>query len=244
MIPTHFKIALDEIGVKEVAGPASNSRIDEYLATVGLSGDETPWCAAFVEWVLQQSGSKGTGAANARSYLKWGIAVPKNQVQRGDICIIERGNSSWQGHVFIVDAVTDTGRGVYVYGVGGNQGNTVSMARFPIEKVLGFRRSKSLKDSKTIASAAGAVVTYAADKAVEKTIENTSLIPDFVTTIEKAKSVSEAADVAKELVAKHAPDVLPAVSNGTLRLVLMSLFFAFIGVIVYERLKRWWETRT
>jgi uncharacterized protein (TIGR02594 family) len=77
-------IAVREYGVEEVVGKFSNPRIDEYLTTVGASGDETSWCSAFAKWrVLQARASHPTKPdlkkvnAAARSWHlgSWGADV-------------------------------------------------------------------------------------------------------------------------------------------------------------------------
>lgn len=130
-------VALDELadGVLEVPGPGSNPRILDYLATVGLSnvGDETPWCAGFVQWCLQQAGRPGTGRAAARSYLRWGRQTTADV---GAVAVLWRGSpKGWQGHVgFVLDKDAAT-----VTLLGGNQGDRVSVARYPVERVLDYR---------------------------------------------------------------------------------------------------------
>src|SRR6185436_11178789 len=51
-------IARAEIGQGEVAGSRHNPRILEYHASTRLkpNTDEIPWCASFVNWVMQQAG--------------------------------------------------------------------------------------------------------------------------------------------------------------------------------------------
>jgi len=63
-------------GVAETKGKTDNNpRIIEYLKNAGLSGDylkdETAWCAAFVNWCLDQSGINGAGAKGAEWKI-WG----------------------------------------------------------------------------------------------------------------------------------------------------------------------------
>ena len=97
--------------------------------------DETPWCAAFVGSVLEESGFKSTRSGLARSYLKWGIALPKPAV--GAVAILWRGKpNSSSGHVGFVVGF-DTYGNVLV--LGGNQGNAVTVAPYSRMRVLGYR---------------------------------------------------------------------------------------------------------
>lgn len=148
-----YEIAKGELGTTEIAGPEHNPRIVEYqqATSLGASDDETPWCASFVNWCLQQAGIAGTNSAAARSFLNWGREI-KTPVE-GCIVVLKRGNSSWQGHVgFYVGEIGDR-----VNLLGGNQGNKVSIKGYKKEDILGYRLPKRIIDSKTVAtSTAGA----------------------------------------------------------------------------------------
>jgi uncharacterized protein (TIGR02594 family) len=127
-------------GVHEVAGAAANPRILEYFKATDLANnplansDETPWCSAFVNWCLHEAGIQGTRKANARSWLKWG--QPTNAPTYGTICVFWRSfPQSANGHVgFYVDS-----RGADIWVLGGNQNNSVSIARYPRARLLSFR---------------------------------------------------------------------------------------------------------
>ena len=141
LVERAYEIAKGEIGQKEIPGSKDNPRIIEYLKSVDLNDeltlhDEIAWCSAFVTWCLKKAGGKGTGAANARSYLHWGLVV--SEPHEGDIVIFKRGNSSWQGHVgYYISKDEET-----VLCLSGNTSNQVKIARFPIDNVLGYRTSK------------------------------------------------------------------------------------------------------
>src|SRR5437868_4734207 len=95
-----MQYALQEYGEREVPGPQSNPRILEFLRSVGNNGgDETAWCSAFANWCMTQAGIRGTGMANARSWLTWSnycLARPAY----GAVTILWRGSpNGWQGHV-------------------------------------------------------------------------------------------------------------------------------------------------
>lgn len=131
-------IARSKLGKAEIHGPDANPEIVKYLHSTTLGApfnhsDETPWCSAFVNWCVEKAGYKGTGSAWARSWLKWGKEADWDNVLPGSIVVLERGPSS--GHVgFFVDA--DNSR---VLLLGGNQGDKVSQAWFPMERILGIR---------------------------------------------------------------------------------------------------------
>lgn len=127
-----------ELGhVAEYPGPRHNQRILQYFGATSLApfnGDETPWCAAFVNWCLQECWIEGTNAANARSFMDWG---EESSGKCGDIVVFWRESPrSWKGHVAFLLDKTDR----WVYAVGGNQGNAVSVRHYDAHRVLGYRR--------------------------------------------------------------------------------------------------------
>lgn len=213
-LPRILELARAEIGTHEVSGPRSNPRIDEYLSTVGLSGDETPWCAAFINWLLMMLGLAGTGAANARSFLKWGVPVPVDQAKPGDIVVLRRGSSEWQGHVMVFEAYGTRADGTRILmGVGGNQSNAVTSAWFSADDVLGIRRVKEVAYSTTVAAATGAIVTKASEQSV-----------DFVTTLSTE--------------AGKAQDLVPMMPNNTLKVILATVSALLMFYVIFERIRR------
>jgi uncharacterized protein (TIGR02594 family) len=137
---TPFDIARSYIGTTEGPGLADNPVIMEMYASVGhthVEHDTVAWCAAFVGHCLEKSGIRSTRKLTARSYLDWGVPVEVADTQQGDIGVIPRGSSSWQGHVFFIDRI----EGQWVWGLGGNQDDAVNVKRYPVSKLLGVRRA-------------------------------------------------------------------------------------------------------
>jgi uncharacterized protein (TIGR02594 family) len=135
-------VARGYLGLKEWPGAKHNPAVVALFAKVGhaeIHDDETPWCAAFVGAVLAEAGARGTGALNARSYMKWGEAVDISDAQAGDVVVFWRGSrDGWQGHVaFFVGF-----KAGQIEVLGGNQGNAVSIAHYASARLLGIRRMK------------------------------------------------------------------------------------------------------
>jgi len=133
--PAWLQVAARELGQHEIAGPQDNPRIREYFraTSLGPSPDETPWCAAFVNWVLQRCAYRGTNDARAESFTKYGM--PCFEASRGAIVVLRRRNatsdastgSSTGNHVgFLLSAST-----THVEVLGGNQGDQVKVSLFP-----------------------------------------------------------------------------------------------------------------
>lgn len=137
---TLIKTAIAELGQKEVPGADDNAAIVRYAHESGfnwINDDETPWCSIFVNWCAKKVNLRGTGKADARSWLFAGQRV--ENPEPGDVVVFWREKpESWKGHVgFFFGFSKD---GLRVYCLGGNQGNQVSISAFPINTILGFRR--------------------------------------------------------------------------------------------------------
>lgn len=127
--------AATALGLNETDKAAA---LSDYLKTGGQNLDPatTAWCAAFVNSTLRQSGQAGTNSLAARSFLDWG--QPVDQPRPGDIAVFSRGDpSGWQGHVGFFQGYNPDGT---INVLGGNQGDSVSVAAYSPDRLLGFRR--------------------------------------------------------------------------------------------------------
>jgi uncharacterized protein (TIGR02594 family) len=129
--PTWIGIAQAEVGTKEISGSKHNPRIIEYHSTTGkFSDDETPWCASFVNWVMQKAGYQGTNSALALSWQSWGKKLTKPAY--GSIAVFSWGGG--KGHVGFV--VGKSGNNIQV--LGGNQSNQVNVTSFGTSQVVAY----------------------------------------------------------------------------------------------------------
>lgn len=140
MKPYEYALA-NYYGEKEVKGKEDNPEIIAMFDALGYNGaalkDETSWCAAFVNFTLMQTGYRGTGKLNARSFLDLPGEIPVPQM--GDIVVFWREDpNSWKGHVGYVIRI----RRGWVYVLGGNQNNEVNIMAYPESRVIGYRRPK------------------------------------------------------------------------------------------------------
>lgn len=133
--PAWLAAAWRELGTRETAGSGDNPRILAYFRETGhgdITHDSTPWCAAFLGACLERSGFAGTRSLLARSYLDYGTECDPRY---GAVAVLRRGSDPAAGHVgFMLGATAES-----VILLGGNQGDAVSVAVFPISDVLGFR---------------------------------------------------------------------------------------------------------
>jgi uncharacterized protein (TIGR02594 family) len=124
------------LDVRERPGAESNARILQYFMATDLKpfdGDETSWCAAGANFCLMMGAIRGTNKANARSFCDWGREIG---FRRGALTVLWRESpKSWKGHIGIMTGWTLK----HVFLLGGNQGNTWSVAPYLIDRVLTTR---------------------------------------------------------------------------------------------------------
>jgi len=140
-----MKPAQDEFekGVKRRAGKQNDPRILEYFkATPTLdkgsaSVDETPYCAAFVNWCLGSAGFKGSNSALAASFAKWGRPTKDNKPALGAVALIKFPGGGH--HVTFVAGISANKQRIAT--LGGNQGKAheVSHSHCPKTMVIAYR---------------------------------------------------------------------------------------------------------
>lgn len=149
-VPEHgnapwIAIAMQEVGQKEIHGPANNPRILEYHSTTTLraNSEETPWCSSFANWCMQRAGIPGTKSAAAISWMHWG---KPSAARPGAITIIynrkaagSRATASGYHVAFLVEEGPS-----YYRLVGGNQNNQVIVKDFSkaYNRLIGYRWPK------------------------------------------------------------------------------------------------------
>lgn len=131
-----YRIASEEIGEKEYVGLKNNPRVLEYHAATVLASkqDATPWCSAFVCWVIEKAGVRSTRDAWARSYMDWGVHL--EDPVKGCIVVFRRGYDT--GHVAFFHSADEDN----IYVLGGNQGDEVCVKPYLKSNFLGFRGVK------------------------------------------------------------------------------------------------------
>jgi len=131
---------LSHYGLKELEGADSNPEILQMATDLGFDMEDdstTAWCSLAMNYYAKKCGYEITGSLAARSWLQMPIVVLKPTL--GDVVILWRGSpDSWQGHV----ALFINWDSKYVWLLGGNQGNSISIAAYPRDRVLGIRQLK------------------------------------------------------------------------------------------------------
>ncbi len=138
---TPYALAQRFVGeIRELPGNQHHPFIQWAHMLCGLGADqpdEVPWCSSFlnaIAWALNLPRSK---SAAARSWLSVGQVIELRAASPGyDVVVLKRGTHPAQGHVGLFAGL----QGDRVHLLGGNQGNTISIAAFPVQDVLGVRR--------------------------------------------------------------------------------------------------------
>lgn len=134
--------ALKEVGFHETG---VNLGIEKYI-TLSKNGSLAdllgePWCADFSNAALEAAGIRGTRSAMARSYEDSVYFVKLAGPAYGCIVTMWRGSpGSGQGHVFFYLGENEKG----VYGLGGNQSDSVSKEYHPRNRIVGYYWPKSV----------------------------------------------------------------------------------------------------
>lgn len=151
-----YELAQRYVGTKEVKGQYDNPQIMAWLKLDGdwPEHDEVPWCSAFVNHIAHDFRLPRSKSLRARSWLTMGEPIALDDAEPGfDVVILKRGGGEQPGP-YVIDApghvgffaglqeFTDRGGTLrkHVLILGGNQGNSVSIAPYPVDRVLGVRR--------------------------------------------------------------------------------------------------------
>jgi len=144
---TAYDLAHRFLGLQEAPGAVDNPQV---LAMLQLDqswpeADSVPWCSAFVNyicWLLRLPRSR---SLRARSWLLVGHTVAIEDARPGfDLVVLKRDGLSEPGP----DVLKASGHVGFFAGcefeavevLGGNQGDAVSLRRYPTVRILGVRR--------------------------------------------------------------------------------------------------------
>ncbi|MEM1371120.1 MAG: TIGR02594 family protein [Pseudomonadota bacterium] len=126
--PPWLVIARGYLGLQEYRGRRHNSTIVNFWKDLGLHfrDDETPWCAGFLNAVVKEAGYPIPPKYRAAA-LGWrwtGTGVRLKGPALGAIMDMTRPGRPGSGHITFVAGRTRSGK---IAGLGGNQGNRVSI---------------------------------------------------------------------------------------------------------------------
>jgi len=129
---------LSNYGLQEVSGPESNPDIIAMGEDLGIKIDDDStlsWCSIALCYYAKKLGYEQPNSPAARSWLKMPIRVLKPSM--GDIVVLWRESpQSWKGHVALFIRYD----GDFVWLLGANQSNAITIAKFPKGRILGIRK--------------------------------------------------------------------------------------------------------
>jgi hypothetical protein len=144
-----IKIALSQLGVREVGGANCGPEVEKYLNSIGL-GKGYPWCMAFVYWCFLEASKNlqiensviktggvlhGWNKANCKKILAKDTKIDPSLVKPGHIFIMDFGRG--YGHTGIVKSV----EGGFITTIEGNTNNNRSR-----EGIGVFELNRKIKD--------------------------------------------------------------------------------------------------
>lgn len=126
--------ARKHIGLKEIPGPKHNATILSWLSQLKAwwKEDETPWCGVFVAHCFRVSGMQLPKYWMRAKEWGNGWGTKLNQPAPGCVVVFEREGG---GHVGFVLGITKLNELVVL---GGNQSNSVNIAKFSRDRVFGY----------------------------------------------------------------------------------------------------------
>lgn len=138
MMLNPLQIALGEFGNASIDGGANNANVLKYFSEIGHSwvkDDDTPWCAAFLSWVLLKAYGESPKTLLARKFLA--VGEPTTTPEIGDIVVLWRiKKDSPYGHCGLF--IKETANGIFI--LGGNEDGMVKIKEYPKYQLLGYRK--------------------------------------------------------------------------------------------------------
>jgi uncharacterized protein (TIGR02594 family) len=130
------------LGVTETPGSKSNIVITNWAKETNIKADDwyntdsIPWCSLFMAVVAQRA-KKDISMVDLRalSWVNFGNAIDLKNGCLGDVAVFKRTGG---GHVAVLIGYTKDKNFVYV--LGGNQGDKVSIAKMPFKRLHAVRR--------------------------------------------------------------------------------------------------------
>lgn len=225
--PAHVRLALSHVGVQEWVmrngEKYSNPTVQQWIEKAGgpknANTMTTPWCAYFHDAMVELSGRSSLKSGLARSHVRWGVAVEDDDWKVGDTVVITRlvngVDDHTSGHIFFLLWWDER----HVYGVGGNQHDSVNIAAFRRETILAVRRYRSVAASRTIqksiASAAAETGSQIADHTIDK---------GWIAHVDTAAELAENVRSPLEMLAEYKPWITGVLSTLA---VLLALWAAY-----------------
>ncbi len=133
-----YEEALRLVGVREIVGPGSTQAILDMAETIDIdyADDDIPWCGLFVGHCVGATLPDENLPNNPLGARTWNRFGTECTPQLGSVLVFWRGSrDGWRGHVGFYHREDSTAYHV----LGGNQSNSVNIARLDKGRFLGAR---------------------------------------------------------------------------------------------------------
>jgi uncharacterized protein (TIGR02594 family) len=144
--PSWTRRARRYLGVKETPGPRSTAEINRFHSFTRAGpvkegdSDAVHWCSSFQCCVFEEEGIRSPRSKSAIDWLKWGRELDAPQI--GCIMVIKRRDPANPRARHVTQYVGVDGQGRFL-GLGGNQGNAVSIHPYDRNDIESFRWPES-----------------------------------------------------------------------------------------------------
>ena len=133
-----YEHAKKDLGMHEVPGPGSHSRILQAISEAGewlvQDDSKTAWCGCILGlWCKETGKQRPKEWFRAANWLNIGEPVQLKDAQRGDVCVFTRSGGN---HVALFSSYSN-GR---ISILGGNQSDAVTITSMPESTLRGIRR--------------------------------------------------------------------------------------------------------
>jgi len=118
-------------------GYDQNKNRRELTEKLAIDPVRVPWCAGFLNYVLDKAGYKHTNSLSAASYHQYGHKV--TDPKPGDIVLVKRRGGSGRHVAFFYGYYYEDGI-QYVQLLGGNQDKAVNIKPVPKNLIVEYRR--------------------------------------------------------------------------------------------------------
>lgn len=118
-------------------GYDQNKNRKELQQILAVDPVRVPWCAGFINFVLETAGYKHTNSLSAASYHQYGYKV--TDPKPGDIVLVKRRGGSGRHVAFFYGYYYEDGI-QYVQLLGGNQDKAVNIKPVPKNLIVEYRR--------------------------------------------------------------------------------------------------------
>jgi uncharacterized protein (TIGR02594 family) len=150
-----YELAQKYVGMGEIKDNAILSQTMGKMLGQGIDPSRTPWCAAFVNTMLQANGIKGSGSLTAISFLQWG--KPTSTPQQGDVVVTQPLVKGATGHVGLFAGYEYQNGHRMVKILAGNASDRVAYQTFPESVIRGYRQPPSVSELQTDPTMKGVV---------------------------------------------------------------------------------------